>query len=125
MVLPKQIGQAGVIGAFTPADPITPPRRKRVERGVELLKSAGFETKFGRNAFRQIGHVSAPPQDRASDINDLVRDMEVRALIATSGGKCSNALLDLLDYDAILASRKPIIGFSDVGVLLNAITART
>lgn len=125
MILPKQIGTTGIIGAFTPADPITSSRRPKIERGVSLLKSSGFAIKFGKNAYRQLGHVSAPAKDRASDINDLVSDPDVSALIATTGGKGSNALLDLVDYDSILAARKPIIGFSDVGVLLNAITART
>jgi len=41
------------------------------------------------------------------------------------GGKCCNQLVSHLNYQIIGESQKPILGFSDVCVLLNAITAKT
>ena len=64
-------------------------------------------------------------QQRIADIDELLADPDVKALLASRGGKSANQLLRFLPYQDILAKRKPIIGFSDGCVLLNAITANT
>lgn len=125
ITLPKAINGEGTLGAFTPSDPVTPTRKTQIERGVRLLSSYGFNVKFAKHAFIQRGYISASPEERAADITQLASDGEIDALIATCGGKSSNALLHLLNYEVIFSSQKPIMGFSDVGVLLNAITAKT
>lgn len=122
---PRAIPDGGVIGAFTPSDPVVGDRQTRVFHGVELLGRAGLHVKFASNALTVDAENNVLPTARAADIMQLVEDSRVSALIATCGGKSSNSVLPLLDYSAIAAAAKPIIGFSDVGVLLNAITART
>ena len=62
---------------------------------------------------------------RVSDIVELLADTTIGALLASWGGKSANQLVRDLPYDEFLAARKPVIGFSDACVLLNAITAVT
>lgn len=124
-IFPQAISLRPSLGAFTPSDPITKVRKDRIEKNIKMLMTCDLAVKFSEHAFCNIGHISATAQDRSSDIHSLVSDTSIHALIATCGGKCSNALLPLLDYKLILDARKPFIGFSDVGVILNAITAKT
>ncbi len=55
----------------------------------------------------------------------LLRDPEVRAIIAHTGGQATIGYLDLIDLDAIRADPKPIIGYSDISLLHMALYAQT
>lgn len=111
-----------VLGAFTPSDPLTAARRERIEKVIPFLETEGIRVVFGRRALRSQASDGA---SLAEDLMELAENPSVNALIATCGGKTSNALLPHLRYEVFAQVRKPIIGFSDVGVILNAITART
>jgi muramoyltetrapeptide carboxypeptidase len=56
---------------------------------------------------------------------DAFLDDGIAALLCVRGGFGAGRLLDLLDYDAIAAHPKPVIGFSDSTGLLLALYART
>lgn len=62
---------------------------------------------------------------RISDFRDLLVDPGVDALLGSWGGKSCNQLVPSLPYAEILEMQKPIVGFSDVGVLLNHISVQT
>ena len=68
---------------------------------------------------------AAKPAEVARELNDLFRDPEVRAIWALAGGRFVLSYLDLLDYDAIAANPKPVIGMSDIAALNLAIHSRT
>ena len=55
----------------------------------------------------------------------LLRDREVRAIIAHDGGQTALGYLDLIDIDAITADPKPILGYSDISLLHLMLYART
>ncbi|MGH2540827.1 MAG: S66 peptidase family protein, partial [Actinomycetota bacterium] len=57
--------------------------------------------------------------------NELLRDPEVRAIFALTGGRMTLSYLDLIDYEAVIGDPKPIVGFSDVSALHLALHART
>lgn len=122
---PLRIPAGGLLGAFTPSDPLTAERMKRAENGVAVLAAASLRVVFSRHALESDGHFAGSPEDRASDMMELAIDDRVHALIATCGGKSSNSLLRRLNYAALGRARKPILGFSDVGVILNAVTAKS
>ena len=52
--------------------------------------------------------------DRAADMNDAIRDRGVRAIVTTRGGAGSYRIADQLDFEALRADPKPIVGFSDI-----------
>ncbi len=53
-------------------------------------------------------------QDRAEELNQLIRDPSVRCIMLTIGGTNSNSLLPYIDYEALKSDPKIIIGYSDV-----------
>ena len=53
-------------------------------------------------------------QDRLADLNDAFRDPAVRAIISTRGGAGSYRIADGIDFDAVRADPKPVVGFSDI-----------
>lgn len=68
---------------------------------------------------------AARPAEIAEELNALLRDPEVRAIIAHDGGQTALGYLDLIDFEAITADPKPILGFSDISLLHLVFYART
>lgn len=64
-------------------------------------------------------------QERASDLNAMFRNKEIKGIFCSRGGFNSNQILELIDYDAIRKNPKVFMGLSDITVLLNAIYKKT
>lgn len=124
-IAPYSLYPGAMLGAFSPSDPIDAQRRRRVEAGARALSQSGYIVKYSDHAFFENDGLGSS-RGRVEDILSLTSDPKVSGLIATHGGKsCIDLLTGNLDFNLIRDARKPIIGFSDVCVLLNAITART
>jgi muramoyltetrapeptide carboxypeptidase len=72
---------------------------------------------FGEHAFRKVGYLAGTDDERLADINNALRDDEVRAIFTTRGGKGSYRIADRLDFDAAQRDPKFLIGFSDITIL--------
>lgn len=65
------------------------------------------------------------PVEIAEELNALLRDPEVRAIIAHDGGQTALGFLDRIDVEAIRADPRPILGHSDISLLHPVLYART
>ncbi|MGA5453990.1 S66 peptidase family protein [Streptomyces umbrinus] len=68
---------------------------------------------------------AATPAEIAGEFNALLCDPEVRAVIAHDGGQTALGYLDLIDFEAVAADPKPILGYSDISLLHLVLHART
>jgi muramoyltetrapeptide carboxypeptidase len=98
-----------------------------VERTVVVLERMGFRVR--RAPLLEVGRQrwwsAATPAEIAREFNGLLRDPEVRAIIASDGGQTALGYLDLIDLEAIRADPKPILGYSDISLLHLVLYART
>lgn len=124
LVKPPALVKGDAIGIFSPSEPLTSERRERLERGIALLRSLGFEVVLAKNIFKSSYYTAGTPEERVSDIHDLLEDGRVKALMTSWGGRSSNQLLDLLDYSLFEKNPKIISGFSDSTTIVNAIYAK-
>lgn len=67
---------------------------------------------------RATGYLAGSDERRADELNGLLRDPDVRAIVLARGGYGIFRLLDRLDADALRRDPKPIVGFSDGTALL-------
>ena len=126
LIAPMAIFPSATIGAFSPSDALTDERRSRVISGADVLVRAGFNVRFAPNAFQISPNITSKIRGRDTDIYDLLNDTETHCLIATHGGKsCIDMVSAHLDYSFIRKQRKPIIGFSDVCIILNLIATKS
>ncbi|MGY6037437.1 S66 family peptidase [Aeromonas sp. AE23HZ002T15] len=127
MILLKPTGlQPGdTIGFFSPSSAATAWAPHRFERAKAYLTAQGFRLKAGSLTGAQDHWRSGTIAARADELNALIRDPEVRAIMSVIGGSNSNALLPYLDYEALKRDPKILIGYSDVTALLLGIYART
>jgi muramoyltetrapeptide carboxypeptidase len=96
------------------------------DTGIATIESLGYRVQVSPLA--QPGHsrwwAVAAPEETAAELNRLLGDPEVRGIVALDGGRLVVSYLDLVDLDAIRADPKPIVGLSDISVLVLALHAR-
>jgi muramoyltetrapeptide carboxypeptidase LdcA involved in peptidoglycan recycling len=104
-----------------------PEDRALLERGVQVIRDLGFDVLISPLVtFERSWWWSADrPAVIASELNRLLRDPDVRAIVALAGGRTTMSYLDLVDYDAVRADPKPLLGLSDIDVLLLAVHSQT
>lgn len=67
---------------------------------------------------RATGYLAGSDERRADELNGLLRDPDVRAIVLARGGYGIFRVLGQLDADALRRDPKPIVGFSDGVALL-------
>ncbi|MCC4820412.1 LD-carboxypeptidase, partial [Vibrio lentus] len=97
----------------------------RFARAKRYLEKQGFILVEGSLTGESEGYRSGSIQARAEELNQLIRDPDVRCIMSTIGGNNSNSLLPYIDYDALRNDPKMIIGYSDATALLLGIYAKT
>ncbi len=83
---------------------------------VPVYSNYLYKDEFGRSASAEV---------RAQELMKFFSDKSIKAIFDISGGDLSNEILDYLDYDIIKKNIKPFFGYSDLSVVLNAITIKT
>lgn len=98
-----------------------------VEQTAVVLERMGFRVRRAPllEAGRHHWWSAATPAEIAAELNGLLRDPEVRAIIASDGGQTAFGYLDLIDIEAVRADPKPILGYSDISLLHLVLYART
>ena len=111
------------IGLAAPAGRVAPERYHAASR---FLTGLGIRLVPGRSILKGdvLTYVSSPAEDRADDLNELIRNPEVQAVYCLRGGYGSVHLLDRLDWQTLKRRRLPVIGYSDITALHAAMTAK-
>ncbi|MER6361885.1 S66 peptidase family protein [Kitasatospora sp. NPDC001527] len=124
---PRALAPGDLVAVAAPSGPLEAEAAPLLERGVATLTAMGFRVR--RTPLTEPGRrrwwAAAGPDAQAEEFNRLLRDPEVRAIVAHSGGQATAGWLDRLDVDAVRADPKPVLGCSDVSLLLLALHART
>jgi muramoyltetrapeptide carboxypeptidase len=117
-ILPKALRPGSTIGVAFPASGAS---AHDMREFAALCSRLGMNVKYGQNVSRNMGYLSASDADRIEEFMGLVKDPEVDAIVCGRGGYGVMRILPMLDYAAIRAAAKPIMGFSDITALLVAI----
>lgn len=121
----KALSKNDTIGIINPAFKNPDDVFNKYQKMIECLENYGFKIKFGKTFTLQNGYLAGTDNERATDLNDMFRDDEVKAIICMRGGYGASRMVDLVDYELIKKHPKIICGFSDITVLLNAIYKKT
>lgn len=124
-LFPPALKTGDTIGFFSASSPATITAPNRYLRGTKFLEDKGFVLKPGAMTGQYDHYRSGSIQARAEELNQLIRDPQVRCVMSTIGGNNTNSVLPYLDYDALRADPKIIIGYSDTTALLAGIYAQT
>ncbi|MEN1969228.1 S66 peptidase family protein [Lentibacillus sp. N15] len=118
--------QAGdQIGIFSPSSPGTVRAPLRFERGKQFLKSKGLTVIEGNLTGENDTYRSGTAKARAAELNELICNPDIKVIMSTIGGTNSNSMLPYIDYEALKANPKIVVGYSDVTAILLGLYAMT
>jgi muramoyltetrapeptide carboxypeptidase len=127
IIRPKALKPGDTVAIAALSSPLETEMLEQYERGVGELEALGFRVQAA--PLVEVGKVwwwaAAKPADVARVLNELFLDPDIRAIWGLAGGRFALSYLDAIDYDAIAANPKPIIGMSDISATLLAIHSRT
>jgi muramoyltetrapeptide carboxypeptidase LdcA involved in peptidoglycan recycling len=124
---PKALREGDVVAIAALSGGLDEEEAPLLERGVAAIEQMGFAVRLSPlvDLDRRWWWAAAHPREVAEELNGLLRDPHVRAVVALTGGKWTFGYLDLVDLEAVRADPKPLIGFSDISGLLLAVHSRT
>jgi len=98
--------------------------REPVEKAVSLLEEESYVVEITPHAFGQFHMFSGTDRERASDMQRVLDDPKVKAILFARGGYGSLRTLMLLDWSGFFKYPKWLIGFSDITVFHSFLTCR-
>jgi muramoyltetrapeptide carboxypeptidase len=123
ILLPNALQKGDKVGLVSPSAATS--ERIQFQFAVEALTALGFSVQTGANLQKRRGHLAGTDEERAHDLNSMFADKTIKAIICIRGGSGAARILPMLDYALIAKNPKPILGYSDITALLNAIHAKT
>ena len=121
LLRPRSLRPGATIAVVAPAGPA---REERAQAGLALLRDAGYSVRFVEPAAGPRPYLAGTDEARASSVADAIADPTVDAIWCLRGGFGTVRTLQHLDLEALCATPKLLIGFSDItGLLLNALRA--
>lgn len=102
-----------------------PSNLERVRAGAARLEQRGYRVSLAPNIDRVYrDYLAGPDDERVAELNHYLNSDDVDALFFSRGGYGAMRVLDAVDYDAIRRNPRPIVGFSDITALHNAVALR-
>jgi muramoyltetrapeptide carboxypeptidase len=94
-------------------------------QAVANARAMGWEPVVGRHVLERSGYLAGPDVHRLADLNDALRDGRIDGIWCVRGGYGVTRILDGVDYDALRARPRAVIGYSDISALHAAIGRRS
>lgn len=120
-MIPEYLHPGDVIGICSPSHVATPDGYAPM---IDALESMGYRVRLADYLYADDWGYASSPEDRAADVNQLIRDPEVK-LIAFGGGEGAVDVLPLIDWEAAKANPKRWMSYSDGTDLLNTVWSKT
>jgi len=114
---PDRIRPGDTVGVVAPAGVVD---AERLDRGVRILEGWGLRVVTGDAVLERRGYFAGRDEVRRRDLQRMLDDPGIRAVLAARGGFGCQRLVPQLDLSALRGNPKPVVGFSDVTALLAA-----
>ena len=120
-IKPNALKPGDTIRIVTPASPLVP---EKTEFMKGLLEKEGYRVEFSKHCFDSDRYLAGADETRAADLMDAFLHPSVNAVLCSRGGYGCARLFPHIDLDAIVSSRKMLLGFSDITTLHIALNNR-
>ena len=117
---PQYLRPGALIGITCPSGYVS---EERVAYAVTVLERWGFRVKKGATIGTEFHYFSGDDAHRLADLQDMIDDPEVDALLMGRGGYGMSRIIDGLDLTNFRNKPKWLCGFSDITVLHNHVQA--
>ncbi|MFT4024707.1 MAG: LD-carboxypeptidase [Flavihumibacter sp.] len=115
MKQPAFLQKGDKIGLVCPAGFMLP---EKYQTCVEQLRSWGYEPVLGSTMHSgSASYFSGTDAERLADLQQMLNDDSIRAILCGRGGYGCSHLVDRLDFSRFAEKPKWLIGFSDITIL--------
>ena len=121
LIRPKYLKAGDRIAIVSPARKISP---AEVEPAIRVFESWGLEVVLGDYLYAATNQFAGTDNERRSDLQQMLDDVTVRAIISSRGGYGSVRIVDQLDFKGFNENPKWIVGYSDATVFHSHIHSR-
>jgi muramoyltetrapeptide carboxypeptidase len=90
---------------------------KKILEAVSCIESWGLKVRVGKNVLKQSGPFAGSDQERLDDLQEMINNPLVKAVICSRGGYGISKIIDKIDFSALRNNPKWFVGFSDITVL--------
>jgi muramoyltetrapeptide carboxypeptidase len=118
-IKPLALQRGDTVGIVTLGSPLD---ANVINRRISYLQSLGLVVIVGPHVYAVDGYLAGTDQERAEDLMSMFADERVRLILPSRGGVGVEGILPYLDYEYISQHPKIVSGYSDITVLLNALT---
>lgn len=84
---------------------------------IKVLQDWGYRVMIGKTMGSQFHYFSGTDAERLADLQAMLDDKEIKAVLCGRGGYGMSRLIDQLDFKRLKKNPKWLIGFSDITVL--------
>jgi muramoyltetrapeptide carboxypeptidase len=113
LTAPPFLKPGDYIGIVAPARKIS---ADELNPAIKELETWGFKVKLGKHVYSASHQFSGTDKERTADMQQMLDDNEVKAIIAARGGYGSVRIIDGLNFAKFRQHPKWIAGFSDITV---------
>jgi muramoyltetrapeptide carboxypeptidase len=118
-IVPPLLSPGDCVGIAAPASHIPRGNEEYLHRGVERLRKMGFAVRYSPSLLkRRHLYLAGTDEERAQELMEMFLDPEVKAILCARGGYGAQRIIPYLDADLIREHPKPLVGCSDITVLL-------
>ncbi|MGD8150876.1 S66 family peptidase [Ornithinimicrobium sp. Y1694] len=122
---PRPLQPGDLVGVTSPSSGVPDALRPRLEVALTTVRAHGFEVEVGE-CMDGRGHVSATVEQRAAELQRMLVDPRIRAVVPPWGGETAIDLLANLDWAEISQAQPTwVVGFSDTATLITPLTLLT
>ena len=114
MITPPYLRHNDKIAIVSPARKTAP---TDVYPAIRMFRTWGLEVVEGEHLYDAQDQFAGSDEQRLADLQHMLDDDSVRAIISSRGGYGTVRLVDKLDFTRFAKNPKWIVGFSDVTVL--------
>jgi muramoyltetrapeptide carboxypeptidase len=112
--IPPYLKKGDTIGIVCPAGYMP---FEKAQTCIETLTRWGFEVIPGKTLGHQFNYFSGTDEERCKDLQRMMDDKNIDAILCARGGYGMGRIIDKLDFAKFIKRPKWIIGFSDITVL--------
>ncbi len=115
MIPPPALKKGDTIGIVAPGRKLD---ASLVNAAIPYIESWGVSVRLGKNLFSSThSYLSGTDAERLNDLQNMLNDPSVNAILCARGGYGTTRILDQLDFTSFLKSPKWVCGFSDITAL--------
>jgi len=113
-IIPPYLKTGDTIGITSPAGYITV---EELQPAIKQMESWGYKTRIGATIGKRDFGFGGSDQERTADMQQMMNDRTINAIMCARGGYGSVRIIDNLDFTSFQKYPKWIIGFSDITVV--------